>query len=80
MPPPHTSVTQDTTGPPLACIFGIPRLYFTCILPVSPRILGIPLYPCINLYYTTSSHYGADPLYPAVSWPLQDIAVTNIVC
>jgi len=35
---------------PLECIFGIFRLHFTCIPPVSHRILGTPLYPCIDLY------------------------------
>jgi len=34
---------------PLACIFGISRLYFTCIPPVSQRILGIPCIP-VSIY------------------------------
>jgi len=60
---------------PLACIFGISRLHFTCstftcILPVSYRILGIPLYPCIyiqpNLAILQQIHWCI-PLYPTVS-------------
>jgi len=57
----------NMVSPPLECIFGISRLYFTCIPPVSNRILGTPLYPCIYI----SSHFAADPLYPAVSRCIQ---------
>ena len=61
-------------SPPLASIFGIPVLYCTCIPPVSRRILGIPLYPCVDLYLNflrSGSTYPACispyPWYPAVS-------------
>jgi len=37
-------------SPPLARICGMSRLYFTCIPPVSHRILGISLCPCISIY------------------------------
>jgi len=50
-------------SPPLACIFGMPRLYFTCIPPVSHGILGIPCIHSISI----SIHFAADPQYPAVS-------------
>jgi len=49
---------------PLACFFGLSRLYCTCIPPLhlSHRILSIVPYlslnPCIDLYL--SSHFAAD--------------------
>jgi len=56
-------------SPPLAYIFGISRLYFTCIPPVSHRILGIPCIPVSVLYL--SIHFAADPLFPGVSHCIQ---------
>ena len=52
---------------PLACIFGISRLYFTCIPPVSHRILDVPLYPCIDRYLAIMQQIHCIPLYPTVS-------------
>jgi len=51
-------------SPPLACIFGMSRLYSTCIPPVSHRILGTPLYLSTS---RTPNNFAADPLCPAVS-------------
>jgi len=54
-------------SPPLACIFGISRLYFTCILPVSHRILG-PWYPAVSLLYLANlQQIHCIPLYPTVT-------------
>jgi len=50
-------------SPPLKYIFGMSRLYFTCIPLVSHRILGIPCIPVASLYQSISSHLAADPLY-----------------
>jgi len=57
-------------SPPLACIFGTSRLYSTCIPPVSHRILGIPLYPCIFLnlvHLTILQQIHCIPLYLTAS-------------
>jgi len=43
-------IALELESPPLSCIFGRSRLYCTCISHVSHRILGFPLYPCIDLY------------------------------
>jgi len=59
----HWRSLQPASSPALACIFGIPRLHFTCILPVSHRILGIPLYPCIDLYLKFCSKSKGKGLY-----------------
>jgi len=40
------------------------RLYSTCIPPVSHRILGIPLYPCIYLHLAILQQIHCIPLYP----------------
>jgi len=56
-----------TDSPPLKCIFEISRLYCTYILSVSHRILGIPLYPGIDLYLAIMQQVRCVPLYPAVS-------------
>ena len=58
---------ESTNSPPLACIFGMSCLYFACMLPVSHHILGIPLYPCIELYLVILQQIHCIPLYPTVS-------------
>jgi len=63
-PVPHPTVPS----PPLACVCGTSRLYFSCILPVSHRIL---LALCIPRANPVSSYFAADPLYPAVSHCIQ---------
>ena len=56
---------------PLACIFGIrPACISPVILPVSHRILGIPLYPCIDLYLAILQQIHCIPL-PAASHCIQ---------
>ena len=54
-------------SPPLACIFGMSRLYFTCIPPVSHRILDIPCIPVSILYLSMLQQIHCIPLYPTVS-------------
>jgi len=61
-------VSEEKEPPPLPgvysymCIFGISRLYSTCIPPVSHHILGIPLYPCIYLHLAISQQIHGIPL------------------
>jgi len=62
-----TNYARSGARPPLECIFWIPRLYSTCIPPVSHRILGIPLYPCIYLHPAVLQQIHCILLYPAVS-------------
>jgi len=61
----------SSTRPPLVCIFGMSRLYSTCIPPVSHRILGISRYPCIYLHLAILQQIHCIPLnitvYQAVS-------------
>jgi len=80
----HLHFTTKKISPPLTCILKLyfgdtpPVLY--CISPlypacISPRILGIPLYPCIcnDLYLAILQQIHCIPLYlcirlyPAVS-------------
>jgi len=51
----------------LACIFGISCFISTCIPPVSHRILGIPLCPCIDLYLAILQQIHCTPLFSTVS-------------
>ena len=57
-----------SVSPPLACIFGMSRLYFTCISPVSHRIFvfGIPCIPVSILYLSILQQIHCIPLYPTV--------------
>ena len=51
------------------CIYiYMSRLYFTCI----PACISLfPWYPAVSLYRSISSHFAADPRYPAVSHCIQ---------
>jgi len=63
----HVHVQQPFPG---VYFWDISRLYFTCVPPVSHRILGIPRYPCIYLYLAICSRSTVSrciPLYHAVS-------------
>jgi len=53
-------------SPSLPCIFGMSRLYFTCIPPVSHRILGIRYIPVSILYLSILQQIHCIPLYPTV--------------
>jgi len=54
-------------SPPLACIFGMSRLYCTYIPPVSYRILGIPCIPVSILYLSVLQKIHCIQRYPTVS-------------
>ena len=54
-------------SPPLACIFGTSRLYFTCTPPVSHRILGISCIPVSILYLSILQQIHCITLYPTIS-------------
>jgi len=59
------SISTLVSPPPVACIFGfvMSRLYSTCIPPVSHRILGNLLYPCIYLHLAILQQIHGIPLY-----------------
>jgi len=54
-------------SPPLACLFGMSRLHFTYIPPVSYHILGIPCIPVSIIYLSILQQIHCIPLYPTVS-------------
>jgi len=62
MGPLISAAQRDRVSPPLACIFGMFRLYLypACISPYP----WYPVYPCVD---SISIHFAADPLYPTVS-------------
>jgi len=66
-----TPLALSLCSPPLECIFWITRLFFTCIPPVSHRILGIPLYPSIYLHLAILQQIHCIQLYPYVSSCIQ---------
>ena len=67
----YLAKSKMRVSPPLACIFGTFCLYFTCIPPVSHRILGlsrVSLYQSISIHFCSRSTVPrCIPLYPAVS-------------
>ena len=65
--PPAALHAHTQRSPPLACILGISRLYFTCTPPVSHHILGTPLYLYIDLYLAMLQQIHCIPLYPTAS-------------
>jgi len=72
---------RERSGLTLKCIFGISRLYFTCIPPVSHRILGTPLYPGVDLYLAILKQIHCIPLYPTESSCIRTyLAVSSCIC
>jgi len=72
-PLPNIVLKQFASSPPLACIFGMSRLYFTCILPVYltvslvSRVSLYRFYICPFCSRCTAIVSRCIPLYPAVS-------------